>query len=49
MPESELTEKSAADTIEPGRPSAENVAFVLLGMASTLAVIVHIVSIFTGS
>ena len=31
--------------VEPGTPSVENVAFVFLGVASTVALILHLVSL----
>ena len=34
------------EVIEPGSPSLENVAFVLLGALCTLAVVIHIVTLF---
>lgn len=36
----------AEPPIEPGRPSAENVLFVLLGMAAALAVVFRLVQLF---
>jgi hypothetical protein len=34
-----------ATPIEPGSPSVENVAFVLLGVASTVALVFHLLSL----
>ena len=38
-------EATPAGPIEPGTPSAENVAFVVLGVASTVGLVVHLVSL----
>lgn len=35
-----------AAPVEPGRPSPENVAFVLLGVAATVAVVYHLATLF---
>ena len=38
-------EAAPAAPVKPGTPSIENAAFVLLGIASTVALILHLVSL----
>lgn len=39
-------EEEGRDRIEPQQPSAENVVFVLFGVATALATLLHVVSLF---
>lgn len=35
------------DVILPAKPALENIVFVLLGVASTLGIVVHLILLFT--
>ena len=46
MAEFEFVGDDVADDITPERPRAENVLFFLLGIASMIAVVLHLAGLF---
>lgn len=48
MAEDDQTVTSRSEYVTAGSPAPEHVAFVLLGMVATIAVLIHIYLVFVG-